>query len=106
MVVNNQMGGEAMWFWYATLFRHGVKLYSELGTALQPLFVLETAGWMALFGSRIAVYEIPSLLHALILAAGLFLLLEESSWPDWQRGVLLLGGFVFTVLGQSYRFDD
>ena len=106
MVINTQMGGEAMWFWYATLFRQGVKLYSELHTALQPFFVLETAAWIGLAGNRIALYEVPSLVHALILAIGFWLLLRESTWPDWQKGILLLGSFVFTVLGHSYRFDD
>lgn len=36
MIVNTQLGGEGMWFWYATLFNQGAKLYSGLHTALQP----------------------------------------------------------------------
>lgn len=106
MVLNTQMSGEAMWFWYATTFRHGVKLYSELHTALQPLFVLETATWMRLFGTKIAVYEMPSLIHSFVLMIGILLILRESDWPDWQKALVLLGTFVFTVLGHSYRFDD
>ncbi len=106
MIINNQMGGEAMWFWYGTVFLHGAKLYTELHTALQPFFVLEIAEWMRLFGIKIAVYELPSLLHAVLLTLGLYLLLRESSWPDWQKAVVLLGGFVYTVAGHSYRFDD
>lgn len=106
MILNNQLGGEAMWFWYATVFRKGARLYSGLHIALQPLFVLETASWMALFGKTIIAYEIPSLVHAAVLAVGFFLILRESDWPDWQKAVLLLGSFVFTVLGHSYRFDD
>ncbi len=106
MVLNTQMGGEAMWFWYATLFRRGAKLYSGLHTALQPLFVLDTAVWISLFGKKIAVYEVPSLIYAALLALGYFLVLRESDWPDWQKAVILFGSFVFTVLGHSYRFDD
>lgn len=106
MIVNTQLSGEAMWFWYATTFLHGGKLYSQLHTALQPLFVLETASWMRLFGSRVIVYEIPSLIHAFLLVLGIFLLLRGSEWADWQKAIVLLGTFVFTVLGHSYRFDD
>ncbi len=106
MVLNTQMSGEAMWFWYATTFQHGVKLYSDLHTALQPLFVLETATWMRLFGTKIAIYEIPSLIHAFLLMLGIQLVLRESDWPDWQKALVLLGTFVYIVLGHSYRFDD
>ncbi len=106
MVLNTQMSGEAMWFWYGTTFRNGAKLYSELHTALQPLFVIETGTWLRLFGKNLALYEIPSLIHAFLLALGTYLVLRESSWPDWQKAIVLVGTFVFTVCGHSYRFDD
>ncbi len=106
MIVNTQLGGEAMWFWYATLFHRGAKLYSELHTPLQPFFVLETDLWMRLFGVKCLVTQVPSLVHATVLAVGMFLVLRESSWPDWQKGLLLAGAFVVTVVGTSYRFDD
>ncbi len=106
MIVNNQMGGEAMWFWYATTFHHGVKLYSDLHTALQPLFFLLTDGWMQMFGRRLAVTQIPSLLEIVVMSCGLLLVLRESEWPDWQKGIVLLGTFAFTVCGHSYRLDD
>lgn len=106
MILNTQMGGEAMWFWYGTAFRNGAKLYSQLHTALQPLFVLETGTWIRLFGSNLIVYEIPSLIHALLLAFAIYLVLRESNWPGWQKAIALLGTFVFTVAGHSYRFDD
>ena len=106
MIVNNQMGGEAMWFWYATTFHHGVRLYSDLHLALQPLFLLLTDGWMCVFGHRLWVTQIPSLLEILAMCLGLFLILRESAWPDWKKGLVLLGAFTLTVTGGSYRFDD
>jgi hypothetical protein len=106
MILNNQMGGEAMWFWYATIFHHGAKLYSHLHTALQPLFVLETDVWMKLVGKKLVLTQIPSLLHLLALCVVLLLVLRESVWPDWQKAFVLLGVFCLTVCGHSYRFDD
>ena len=106
MILNVQMGGEAMWFWYAYAYRHGAKLYSQLHFALQPFFVLETAAWTGLFGTKLVVYEVPALLHALFLAVGVALVLRKSDWPDWQKAILLFGTFLFVVVGHSYRFDD
>ena len=106
MIINTQMSGEAMWFWYAVVFRNGAKLYAQLHTALQPLFVLEMGTWMKVFGTNLVLYEIPSVFHALFLAVGIYLVLRESDWPDWQKAVVLLGAFVLTVGGHSYRFDD
>jgi hypothetical protein len=106
MIVNTQLSGEATWFWYATLFRHGAKLYADLHLALQPLLILEMNVWMKLFGTKCLVTEIPSVLHLLVLCLGMFLLLRESDWPDWQKAVVLASAFVLWVAGTSYRFDD
>jgi hypothetical protein len=106
MIANTQLGGEATWFWDATLFHRGAKLYADLHLALQPLFVLEMDAWMKLFGIKCLVTEIPSVLHLLILCFGIFLLLRESDWPDWQKAILLASTFVLWVVGDSYRFDD
>jgi hypothetical protein len=106
MIANTQLGGEAMWFWYATFFHRGAKLYADLHLALQPLFVLEMDAWMKLFGIKCLVTEIPSVIHLLILCFGIFLLLRESDWPDWQKAILLASTFVLWVGGDSYRFDD
>lgn len=106
MVLNTQMGGEAMWFWYATLFHQGAKLYSGLHIPLQPLFLLLTDAWMQVFGKTCVAYEIPSLLEILAMCFGLFLVLRECDWPGWQKAIILAGGFVTTVVGSSYRFDD
>jgi hypothetical protein len=106
MIVNTQLAGEATWFLYATLFHHGAKLYADLHLALQPLLILEMDVWMNLFGIKCLVTEIPSLLHLLVLCVGLVLLLRESDWPDWQKGIVLASTFVLWVAGPSYRFDD
>lgn len=106
MIINNQMGGEAMWFWYATVFHQGARLYADLHIALQPLYFLMTDAWMTMFGHRLVVTEIPSLFEVGALCLGLLLVLRESDWPDWQKGIVLLGAFCITVSGHSYRFDD
>lgn len=106
MILNNQMGGEAMWFWYAMTFHSGAHLYTDLHVALQPLFVLITDAWMSLFGHRLVITQIPPVLEIGAMCLGLLLVLRESTWPDWQKGIVLLGSFAFIVCGHSYRFDD
>jgi hypothetical protein len=106
MIVNTQLSGEATWFLYATLFHHGAKLYADLHLALQPLLILEMDVWMNLFGTKCLVTEIPSVLHLFVLCLGIFLLLRESDWPDWQKAIVLASAFVLWVAGKSYRFDD
>jgi hypothetical protein len=106
MIVNTQLAGEATWFWYATLFHHGAKLYADLHLALQPLLILEMDVWMKLFGTKCLVTEIPSVLHLFVLCLGIYLLLRESDWPDWQKAFMLASAFVLWVAGPSYRFDD
>src|SRR6202042_1376951 len=81
-------------------------LYADLHLALQPFLILEMDVWMKLFGVKCVVTETPSLIHLLVLCVGLFLLLRESDWPDWQKAVVLASTFVLWVIGSSYRFDD
>lgn len=106
IIANVQLGGEASWFWYTTLFHQGAKLYADLHLALQPLFVLEMNAWMNLFGRKLLVTETPSVIHLVLVCVGLLLLLRESDWPDWQRAIMLASVFVLWVSGTSYRFDD
>lgn len=63
MIANSQAVAEGTWFWYAVIFRHGERLYSHLQLALQPLFVIETAGFMALLGKGWLASKVPALLH-------------------------------------------
>lgn len=106
MILNNQMAGEGVWFWYARAFQHGVRLYADLHLPLQPLFVLEVDGWMHLLGIQTWAYELPSLLHALLLCGVLGWGLRYSDWLRAQKAVLLAACFCLTVVGDSYRFDD
>lgn len=106
IIVNVELAGNPMWFWYATLFHHGVKLYADLHCALQPLFILEMDAWMQVFGVKVLAMEGLSLLHVLLLAVGMQLLLRESGWPDWQKGIVLAGSFVLCTHFNAYLFDD
>ena len=50
LILNVQVAGDGMWFWYAKFFLAGRHLYGDLHLALQPLYVLVTAANMRLFG--------------------------------------------------------
>ena len=106
MIVNTQLGGEGMWFWYTTLFQQGSRLYADLHTPLQPYFVLESDLWMRVLGRRCIPIEIASLCRVFALAFGYLLALRECRWSDARKAVVLFSGFVLTVVGNSYRFDD
>lgn len=106
LIANNQMAGEATWFYCATLFNQGVKLYSGLHLVYQPLAILEMAQWIKLFGTSTIATEVPAVLFLLALCAGLVLLLRQSDWPDWQKAIVLLASFMLWISGASYRFDD
>src|ERR1700758_5327867 len=68
MIANSQAAAEGTWFWYAVLFRHGERLYSQLQLALQPLFVIETAGFMAVLGEGWLASKVPAVLHVAALS--------------------------------------
>jgi hypothetical protein len=106
MIANTQLGGEAEWFWYASLLHNGSKLYADLHLPLQPLFVLETDAWMQLFGTKCLVTEIPSVIHLIVFCLGIFLILRESDWRDWQKAIVLASAFLICIECTAYRFDD
>jgi hypothetical protein len=106
MIANTQMSGEAWWFWYASFLHGGSKLYADLHLALQPLFVLEMVAWIKLFGIKCFVTEIPSVIHVVVFCLGIFFILRESDWPDWQKAIVLASAFLICVNCVAYRFDD
>jgi hypothetical protein len=106
MIVNTQLAGEAWWFWYATFFHGGAKLYADLHLALQPLYVLQTNAWMQLFGIKCLVNEIPSVIQVFLFCLAIFLILRESDWPDWQKAIVLASAFLICLECTAYRFDD
>jgi hypothetical protein len=106
IIVNVELAGNPMWFWYATLFHGGAKLYADLHLALQPLFVLETDAWMQLTGHKVFEMEILSVIHLVALCLGMQLLVRESTFPDWQKGILLAGTFLVFTNFTAYLYDD
>ncbi|HEV2646173.1 MAG TPA: hypothetical protein VGU46_07420 [Acidobacteriaceae bacterium] len=106
MILNTQMAGEGVWFWYTNAFRHGAKLYSDLHLAMQPLYILESDAWIRLFGIKCFVFEIPAAIHVVAYAIAIFLVLRESRWPDWQKAVVLASSFALCLFGHNYRLDD
>jgi len=106
IIINVQMAGDSVWFWYATLLHQGVKLYGQLHLPLQPFYVLEVNAWMQLAGRKCIPYETLSVLHITALCVGLWLLLRESNWPDWQKAIVLGGTFFCVIHFNAYRFDD
>jgi hypothetical protein len=106
IIVNVELSGNPMWFWYTTLFHGGAKLYADLHMALQPLFVLELNAWMQLAGNRVLEMEILSVIHLFALCLGIQLLVRESKCPDWQKGILLASTFLVFTHFTAYLFDD
>lgn len=106
IISNVELGGNGMWYWYAVLFHNGAKLYADLHLALQPLFVLELDLWMQLFGIKVLALETLALLHGVALSVGILLLVRESPWPGWQKGIAIAGTFLVFTHFNAYLFND
>jgi hypothetical protein len=106
IIVNVELAGNPMWFWYDTLFHGGAKLYADLHLALQPLFVLETNAWMQFAGNKVLAMELLSVIHLLALCLGIQLLVRESTCPDWQKGILVASTFLVCTHFSAYLFND
>src|SRR5258707_11725998 len=96
MIANTQAAADGSWFWYATYLRGGKRLYADLHLALQPLFVLETASFLALLGKGWLVSKIPAVLHLVAYCFGLLLLTRQSNLPDRQKALILGCTFFFS----------
>ncbi len=106
VVLNVQVAGDGMWFWYAKFLLAGRHLYGDLHLALQPLYVIVTAVNMRLFGEGWLVSKLPA---AVLLAAYVLLLRQIAArlpLRDGPRAVLLLAAFAFPLLFEADRFDD
>src|SRR5258705_12880648 len=106
LIANVQSAADGAWFWYAVFLNSGRRLYADMHLALQPLFVLETATFLALFGKGWLASKIPSFLHLVAYCFGLYLLARHSRLPDWQRALLLACAFFVSIAFEGYRFDD
>jgi hypothetical protein len=106
MIANIELGGEASWYWYATLMHQGIRLYADLHMPLQPFYALETEGWLRLVGRACLRDEALALIHVILLIFGMALVLRESSWPDWRKAAILLAAFFTDIFFLAIRFDD
>ena len=106
MIANMQAAGDGGWFWYAVLLSSGKRLYADMHLALQPLFVLETAAFLALFGKAWLVSKIPAVLDLFAYCFGLFLLAKHSRLSDAQKALILACAFFVSIAFEAYRFDD
>jgi len=106
IIVNVELSGNGVWFWYADAFHRGAKLYAGLHLALQPLFIIEYNAWVRLVGVNCIRIEMLSFLHIFALCIGILLVLRESSWPDWQKAIVLSGTFIVFITFNAYLFND
>src|SRR5271167_2840009 len=97
MIANLQLSNDGGWMWYAVSFLDGHKLYADMHLALQPLFVLETAAFVRLFGRGWLVSKIPAVLHLVAYCLGLLLLARKSDLPDRQKAVVLGCAFFISI---------
>jgi hypothetical protein len=106
LIANIQSAGDGGWFWYATFFRNGKRLYSDMHLALQPFFVLETTAFLALLGKGWMVSKIPALLHLVAYCFGLLLLARHSRLSDREKALIQGCAFFVSITFEAYRFDD
>lgn len=106
MIANSLGTADGTWFWYAVLLRNGVRLYSQLHLALQPFFVLETAGFISIFGKTWLAGKLAAVIHVAALSIGFILITRYSDWPGWQRTLLASAAFFMEISTIAFRFDD
>lgn len=106
LIANTFEAGEGVWFWYATAFNNGTRLYADLHLPLQPLFVLETSAFMTVAGKGWLISKIPAVLHLIIYCTGLLLLARQSKLSDLRQAILLLAAFFVWTASVSFRLDD
>jgi hypothetical protein len=106
LIANTQTAGDGGWFWYATFLHGGRRLYADMHLALQPLFVLETASFLALLGKGWLVSKAPAVLHVAAYCIGLLLVARSSKLPDRQKALVLACAFFVSIDFEAYRFDD
>ena len=106
LIVNIHPVGDGLWYWYATLFRGGQKLYSGLHLNLQPLFILLTAADQAVLGSGWLASKALALVQTLVYLGLLFMVCKRVPWRDWQRAALFLATFGLMLTMSYFRLDD
>ncbi len=106
LILQVQVAGDGMWFWYAKYLLAGRHLYSGLHLALQPLYVMVTAVNMRLFGEGWLVSKLPAAVLLAVYVVLLRQIVAKLPLRDGPRAVLLLAAFAFPLLFEADRFDD
>lgn len=106
VIANTHSAADGEWYWYAWLLQQGKRLYADMHLPLQPLFVLETEFFLALFGKGWLVSRIAAVLHLLAFCFGILLLARHSAWKDHQKAIVIACVFFVSIHFEAYRFDD
>ena len=106
LILQVQVAGDGMWFWYAKYLLAGRHLYADLHLALQPLYVIVTAANMRLFGDGWLVSKLPAAVLLVVYVVLLRQIVAKLPLRDGPRAVLLLAAFAFPLLFEADRFDD
>ncbi len=105
-ILNTHPAGDGLWYWYATFFRGGQRLYADLHVPLQPLFVLCTAAVQLLFGIGWLAGKSLAFAQLLAFVGVLFALVRQNTWSDGERAFLMVATFGMNMMASYYRFDD
>ena len=106
LILNVEQAGDSAWYWYAELLLRGKTLYTTLKVPFQPLMVLQTELFLVLLGKSWLASKVPALIYLLLYVSGMYFILARSKWRDWEKGVILLGGFFLSIGFEDFRFDD
>lgn len=106
LILQVQVLGDGMWFWYAKLLLQGRHLYGDLHLALQPLFVLVTAATIRMFGEGWLVGKLPAAAMLVTYVLVLRAIAQRAPVRSGPRAVLLMAAFAFPLLFEAARFDD
>lgn len=106
LILNVNLAGDGTWYWYARAYNQGEKVYSSLGFAQQPLYLLLKAWEIQLFGASWIASKALSLLTLLLFMMGIYRLVRRLYYSDFQKGILIAAIFFIGIHFEAYRFDD
>lgn len=106
LIFNATQAGDNTWYWYAELLRNGKTLYGSLKVPFQPLMVLQTEFFLLLLGKSWLASKVPTMIYLVLYVLGMYFIISNPKWRDWEKGVVLLGGFPLSIGFEDFRFDD
>jgi len=106
MIAELQLTNDGGWHWYSLAFLSGRRLYADMHLALQPLFILENAAFIKLFGTSWLASKILAVIQLLAFCVALFLLARKSPLMDRQKAIVLGCAFFLSLWTVAYQFDD